>query len=258
MIRVGTCGYSRYQPEGDWKSRYKDKLQAFADVFPAVELNRTFYKLPMAKTARKWREEVPEEFEFTVKAWQAITHPTSTVTWRKRKEKLTSEQEQEFGDLNPHPLVFDAWEESCKIAGELRSPVVLLQTPSGFGPVETNVANLRGFFENVDRHGMEVAWEPRGEWNDRLDLIGELCEEIEIIHVVDLMRREPRSAGRTAYIRLHGLNERETDYDYEYTEEELQELARRLQKLEQRHEKVYCMFNNYEMYPNAGRLMEIL
>ena len=66
--------------------------EPFAATFSCVELNRTFYKLPMVKTTRKWREEMPEDFVFTVKAWQAITHPTSGVTWRKRKEKLSEEQ----------------------------------------------------------------------------------------------------------------------------------------------------------------------
>ena len=258
MVRIGTCGYSRYQPQGGWKSRYKDKLQAFADAFPAVELNRTFYKLPMVKTAKKWREEVPEEFAFTVKAWQAITHPTSGVTWRKRKEKLTPEQEREFGYLNPHAVVFDAWDETAAVAETLRAPVVLLQTPSGFGPNDRNLGNLRAFLREIDRHGMEIAWEPRGEWNNHLDSIGELCEELRVIHVVDLLRREPQSTGETAYVRLHGLNERETDNDYDYSEEELRELARRLEELEQRYETVYCMFNNFEMYPNAQRLMELI
>ncbi|MCF8080527.1 MAG: hypothetical protein K9K88_14705 [Desulfobacterales bacterium] len=46
-IKVGTCGYSRYQPGGDWKDKYKSKLQAFSKAFEAVEINRTFYKLPM-------------------------------------------------------------------------------------------------------------------------------------------------------------------------------------------------------------------
>ena len=258
MIRIGTCGYSRYQPEGEWKSRYNDKLQAYADSFDAVELNRTFYKLPMTKTAGRWRKEVPEEFVFTVKAWQAITHPTSGVTWRKRKEKLSQEELDGYGNLNPTRVVFDAWEQTCSVAREPRAPVVLLQTPSSFSPEEQNVENLREFASKVERHGMKIAWEPRGEWNNRLDLVEELCSQLDLIHVADIMRREPRSAGDTAYIRLHGLNERETDYDYDYKEEELQELARQLRKLESRYTRVYCMFNNYEMYSNALRLEEIL
>jgi uncharacterized protein YecE (DUF72 family) len=133
---------------------------------------------------------VPEEFVFTVKAWQAITHPTSSATWKKRKEKLSETQVREFGGLNPHEVVLEAWEETCPVARTLRAPVILLQTPSRFGPSEENIANLRGFLSRAHRHGMELAG------------------------------------------RLHSLNER--------------------------YKTVYCMFNNYEMYPNASRLRELL
>ncbi|MCF8053110.1 MAG: hypothetical protein K9L59_17870 [Desulfobacterales bacterium] len=47
IIKIGTCGYSRYQPGGNWKDRFQSKLQAYSDAFEVVEINRTFYKLPM-------------------------------------------------------------------------------------------------------------------------------------------------------------------------------------------------------------------
>ncbi|TEU13922.1 MAG: DUF72 domain-containing protein, partial [Hadesarchaea archaeon] len=31
------------------------------------------YKLPMVKTAERWRAEAPGDFEFALKAWQAIS-----------------------------------------------------------------------------------------------------------------------------------------------------------------------------------------
>jgi len=40
-IRVGTCGYGYYKPRGDWKQKYKSKLQAYSEAFKVVELNRT-------------------------------------------------------------------------------------------------------------------------------------------------------------------------------------------------------------------------
>lgn len=60
MIKIGTCGYGCYNPGKNWKERYKSKLQAYS----VCELNRTFYKLPMRKTAEQWR--------------QAITHPVKS------------------------------------------------------------------------------------------------------------------------------------------------------------------------------------
>jgi uncharacterized protein YecE (DUF72 family) len=258
MITIGTCGYGRFQPGGDWRSRYADKLQAYADHFPTVELNRTFYKLPMIKTARKWREEVPPAFDFTVKAWQAVTHPTSSVTWRKRTDQLTDEQMEGFGNLRPNDVTMDAWSAVMDVAEVLEASVCLVQASASFGPSEENVDNLRRFFTAVERRGIEVAWEPRGEWNDHLDLVEELCEELDLVHVVDPFRRAPRSQRATAYLRLHGRNPKETDYNYAYSEDELCELAEMLRDFDASHDRVYCMFNNYEMYDNAATLQRIL
>ena len=103
-----------------------------------------------------------------------------------------------------------------------------------------------------------MAWEPRGDWKDHPDEIAKLCEELELIHVVDLMRREPVSKHPIAYIRLHGLNPREYDYNYEYSSAELKELASKARALARKHREVYLMFNNYQMYKNAVQLMKIL
>lgn len=97
MIKIGTCGYSYYKPGQGWKEQYESKLQAFSDSFSHLELNKTFYKLPMVKTASRWRNEVSSDFEFSVKAWQAITHPVSSPTWNNRRDGLNDEQREQFG-----------------------------------------------------------------------------------------------------------------------------------------------------------------
>ncbi len=52
-IKIGTCGYGYYDPGEGWKEEYKSKLQAYTDEFETGEINKTFYKLPMEKTAKK-------------------------------------------------------------------------------------------------------------------------------------------------------------------------------------------------------------
>jgi uncharacterized protein YecE (DUF72 family) len=258
MIKIGTCGYGRFQPGGDWRARYNDKLQAYADHYSAVELNRTFYKLPMLKTAEKWRLTVPPDFDFTVKAWQAITHPTSGVTWRKRTDQLTDQQIEGFGSFRPNEVTLDAWSSVMDVAEALEASVCLVQAPASFAPMEENLRNFRRFFTTGERRGVQVAWEPRGEWNENLDLVTELCRELDLIHVVDPFRRSPRSNGPVCYLRLHGRNPKETDYNYAYDEDELQELSEMLREYEEAYDRVYCMFNNYEMYKNAATLQRIL
>jgi uncharacterized protein YecE (DUF72 family) len=258
MIQIGTCGYSDYKPGGDWKERYKNKLQAFSHAFDAVELNRTFYELPQTKTAARWREEAREGFVFTVKAWQALTHPVKGVTWRKRAEKLTEAQKEQFGNLRPNDEVKAAWEQTREIAEALSAPVILLQTPASFDCTDAHEQNMRELLSSVNRNGVAVAWEPRGTWNENLDRVESICNDLGLIHAVDILRRAPVSQHSVAYVRLHGLNRRETDYNYTYSEDELGRLAEELRRLEASHDTVFCMFNNIGMYENAPALQKLL
>lgn len=54
--------------------RNSSRLTYYASLFNSVEINSTFYKLPMQKTVSKWAGEVPENFRFTFKLWKEITH----------------------------------------------------------------------------------------------------------------------------------------------------------------------------------------
>jgi uncharacterized protein YecE (DUF72 family) len=74
---IGTSGFS--YPE--WRpSFYPPELKPdgflayYAEKLPAVEIDRTFYRMPNAKTLESWRSTVPDGFKFTLKASQKITH----------------------------------------------------------------------------------------------------------------------------------------------------------------------------------------
>jgi len=257
-IKVGTCGYGFYRPPEGRKSGFKSKLQSYSHEFQVCELNRTFYRLPAVKTAERWREEARKGFEFTLKAWQAITHPTSSPTWRRAGVKLSPEQERNYGMLRPTKENFEAWDRTREVAEALEARICVVQCPARFGCTDENVENMRRFFSEIDRGGLLIAWEPRGDWNDNPERIRGLCDELGLIHVVDPMRRDPLSEHPVAYLRLHGLNPREFDYRYDYSRDELEELARKLGELARKHREVYCLFNNFEMYKNARELMEIL
>jgi len=76
-LHVGTSGYS-YK---EWKGNFypedlpaKEMLSYYSRRLPAVEINNTFYRLPQATMIEKWRAQVPEEFRFSIKATQRITH----------------------------------------------------------------------------------------------------------------------------------------------------------------------------------------
>jgi uncharacterized protein YecE (DUF72 family) len=77
MIWVGTSGYN--YPE--WKgSFYPADLPAakmlpyYADRFPTVEINYTFYRMPNEKLVGGWAAQTPVPFKLTLKAPRRITH----------------------------------------------------------------------------------------------------------------------------------------------------------------------------------------
>ena len=76
-IWVGTSGYN--YPE--WKGTfYPETLPAskmlpyYAERFPTVEINYTFYRAPNEKTLTGWDAATPERFKLTLKAPKRITH----------------------------------------------------------------------------------------------------------------------------------------------------------------------------------------
>lgn len=257
-LEIGVCNYSDYQAPEGWKERYVSKLQAYTDAFSTVELNRTFYKLPQVKTAEKWHANACEGFKFCMKAWQALTHPTWSPTWRKRTSQVPDEWQKEVGWLRPTEANRWAWEQTRAIADALDAEIVVIQCPPSFKPTDKHVANMREFLGQIDRGGHKLAWEPRGDFEEETDLILELCQELDLIHVVDPFRNEVLTSTPDAYVRLHGNNEPLTDFDYKYSDEELVELAEILDGLCARHERVWCMFNNFEKFDDGQRLAKIM
>ncbi len=74
---AGTSGYS-YK---EWKGAfYPEDLAAnamlayYAGKLPAVEINNTFYRMPRSSVLTTWRDTVPDDFRFTIKASRQITH----------------------------------------------------------------------------------------------------------------------------------------------------------------------------------------
>jgi uncharacterized protein YecE (DUF72 family) len=74
VIRVGTAGWSL---PTDWQEHFPEgdtHLHRYARVLDAVEINRTFKKLPRASTFARWADSVPEGFRFSVKVPREVTH----------------------------------------------------------------------------------------------------------------------------------------------------------------------------------------
>ncbi|MBK6748786.1 MAG: DUF72 domain-containing protein [Pyrinomonadaceae bacterium] len=235
-IKIGTCGFGR------------SKRPEYVASLPVVEIQHTFYDPPQIKTLEKWRAEVPDDFEFTLKAWQMITHESSSPTYRRLKRPLTEKETEEAGFFKPTDTVREALELTIECAKALRARTILFQCPAKFQPLPENILNLKQFFSNIDRGGLNFAWEPRGKlWED--DVIKEVCDEASLWHCVDPFSRQTVTPDR-CYYRLHGIPR----WRYTYEDDELMELVSLLPKKR----LSYVFFNNITMKEDAGRFQRML
>jgi uncharacterized protein YecE (DUF72 family) len=194
------------------RSRYFER-------FPVVEVQQTFYRPPRPETLARWREEAPEASEFTLKAWQLITHEPTSPTYRRLREPVPEPQRSRYGSFRPTGEVRAAWLETLEAALALRARTVVFQCPASFGPDAEHLDNLRRFFSAARRDAPDITfgWEPRGHWPDRT--VSELCRELGLLLVVDPFRRSPAADG-PSYFRLHGLS----GYRHRYSDAELRQL----------------------------------
>ena len=231
-VKIGCCGFPLAQ------ARY-------ARHFHVVEVQQTFYQVPALKTLQGWRARLPAPFEFTLKAWQLITHEASSPTYRRLKEKLNSAQLRCCGAFRPTEEVENAWQRTVAAAKALGARVVLFQCPASFTPTEEHIGNLSRFFKRIDRGELQLVWEPRGAWEPAL--VRRLCRELQLVHGVDPFQSKPR-AGNSRYFRLHGRG------GYRYTDADLRQLA----DFCKGPQTAYVLFNNVSMWDDALRFQRIM
>ncbi len=210
-----------------------------------VEIQRTFYSLPQVRTVQRWREAARPGFHYTMKAWQLITHPASSPTYRRLREPLTGPRDA-YGYFRPTNEVWHAWERTREIAEILGAEWIIFQCPRSFTPTDEHVENLRAFFRRIERGAWRLGWEPRGDWPD--DLVRDLCRELDLVHVVDPFVRLPVTE-EVVYFRLHGIG----SYRYRYTEADLQRLLTWVRA----YPETWVLFNNVSMWEDARAFLAL-
>ena len=143
-VRVGTSGYNYPEWRGTFypeKFSTNKMLAYYAERFPTVEINYTFYRMPTEKLLSGWAEGTPDGFSFTLKAPRRITH-----------------------DAKLHRCE-DTLQSFCRIANTLgpKLGVLLFQLPPNF---KKNAEVLREFLELLPE-GTRAAFEFRNvSWLD--------------------------------------------------------------------------------------------
>ena len=239
-VRIGLCGFT----------------MAFADYvreFSVVEVQQTFYQPPGDATLLRWRRRAPPGFEFTLKAWQLITHEASSPTYRRLRLPLGAAERRDCGSFRSTPVVLAAWKRTLECTRLLRATAVLLQCPRSFRATPENAERMRAFFAAVERpRDVRILWEPRGPWP--AELVRDLCRELDLVHVVDPLQTDPWQTDscqtdtvtpERTYYRLHGTS----GMRHVHTDDELAAVAATLPA----DGTAYVLFNNLPRIADARR-----
>ncbi|MDD1770044.1 MAG: DUF72 domain-containing protein [Methanomassiliicoccales archaeon] len=268
---VGCSGWSfddwvgRFYPvdlgkkKGEWFSYY-------AQYFPTVEINSTFYRPPNEFLVRNWVAKAKniEGFEYSVKMPQLVTHESLV----KAETKKACEQAASFEKICVEPL-----------AAEGKMGCVLLQLSPYFKNEGASLGNLNAVLDAVDTEAHDYAVEFRHRtWLDEgkrqvsaaaLDALKERNVANVLIDGPGFPITKVESADH-AYVRFHGRNydiwyrdEPEDDsrlnrYDYLYTEDQLRQWVPRIKEAEGRTKKVRVFFNNHGFAKSARNAMQMM
>lgn len=239
-ILLGTSGWDYPEWVGPVYPKHgaSDKLRYYTGLFPIVEVNSTFYRLPPVSVAESWVRRTPARFRFTAKFPQAITHD----------KRLVGVDEE----LRAFLRVVAPLQEAGKFSA------ALLQLPPSL-PFEP--ATVRGFYESIPAD-LPVAVEFREpSWlsSESFDLLREFRFAYVVVDEPHLPVRLERT-GRFVYVRWHGHGA-PLWYDYAYSKPELDGWVPRVRELADGPEPVLGFFNNHfrgDAVANARTISELL
>lgn len=249
-IWIGTSGYSYadwvggFYPSG---TQSRAMLDYYCGVFPIVELNFTFYRMPAPGSLDKLAERSPAGFQFCVKLSRTLSH--------------------EFSEPDIAP--FAEAVRGLQHRGQLLS--LLCQFPQSVHRTRPHmdwIERLRGAYE-----GLPLAVEFRHRsWRSpeidhwlrerRLDLVAVDAPPLSNLYPSGWVQ-----SSRTAYVRFHSRNAAnwyQSDkerYDYDYDDPALVEWIGALQAHKAETDRVLLLFNNChrsQAAANAQRMRELL
>ena len=274
-ILVGTCSWTDptllasgwYPKEANTPEK---RLAYYAQQFPMVEVDSTYYALPSERNAALWVKRTPPDFTFNIKAFSLFTqHPTPPSALPLQVREALGPQAEKgnlyYRDLpaEMQDLVWSMFEQALlplDSAGKLGA--VLLQFPNWFFPKHDNWEYILTCQERLFQYKIAVEFR-NGVWvneKHREETLRFLRENRLSYVCVD----EPQgfksslppiveATSDLAVVRLHGRNRENWEkkgitaserFRYLYTGEELGEWAPKLERLASQVSDMHVLFNN--------------
>jgi len=232
LFFIGTSGWTY----DHWKGRFypenlpkKSWFEYYASKFSAVEVNATFYRTFKDQTYHNWRERSPQGFGYVLKAPKLITH---------RKYLLDVDED------------LQAFYRSCSLLQD-KFEMILLQVAPNTPYDLKRLHKALLAFPDPGRVAVEFR---RSEWLSQ-ETMSMLHSAGATICNVDSPQHKISDylTSQRAYLRLHG---RTHWYAYNYSEDELREMAALAKELACRGaSRVYIFFNNdFEGFAPANAL----
>lgn len=224
-IFVGTSGWMYSWNEGgnfDWYIKNSG--------LNTVELNASFYRFPFENQIKSWAKK-GTSLRWSIKVHRLITH----------KFKLNEEAKESFKKFLD---LFKPMEDLIDF--------YLFQLPPSFNPDKKEI--LINFFKDFNKEKVVVEFRNKNWFSYSLEEFGkENSLLISSIDSPDFQKKIFNINGKV-YLRFHG---RESWYQYDYSDEELKEIAEIIKM--KKPKKVYAYFNNnHSMLKNAQTFFEIL
>jgi uncharacterized protein YecE (DUF72 family) len=238
-VRVGTAGYSY----ADWKGPFYpadlpngDMLPFYAQHFPVVEVNYSYYRIPAARTSAAMLHKAPH-LEYAVKLFGGFTH----------------EPDPDWAALSSFVYGIQPFIDAGKLA------TVLAQFPWAFKAVDESWDRLKRIAEGLAGIPINVEFRNIGWHQDtvreRLTQMGLGLVNVDEPHLKGLLPATAFATNKIGYVRMHGRNykkwwhsEKPDDrYNYSYSIPELEEWIPRLKELNKYAERSYVIFNNHPL-----------
>ena len=268
---VGTASWSdpgfveKWYPKG---MRAGERLGWYAQHFEMVEVNSTFYSVPDARMVERWCATTPGEFIFDVKLHQLFSFHSTAAKLLPPELQRRAEIDAK-GKVKSTPALQEAMldiflRSMSTLQGEKKLGTLLLQLSPAFSPRKHELAELEQLIERLRDYSLAIELRNRN-WvvGEQLRSTIDFLRERSVAFVnVDAPSAEhftiiPPDLNeitnpRVAYLRLHGRDAKAyltgktvaARFNYDYSDEEIGEVAQRAGKLAEKADEVHVVFNN--------------